>query len=46
MAYKWKQSKSQKKEFAIKMQNPEERASYEDRKNKKAEQRVYIYSAP
>ena len=33
MSYKWKPSKTQKKEFAIKMQNPLEKEVYE--KNKK-----------
>ena len=40
MAYKWKPSKSAKKEFAIKMQNDTEFANaYNERKFKKAEKR-------
>jgi hypothetical protein len=32
MAYKWKPNASQRKAFAQKMQDPEERASYQERK--------------
>lgn len=39
MAYKWKPSKAQRKEFAIRMQNQEEKASYEERKVQKANKR-------
>lgn len=33
--YKWKPSASQRREFAEKMQNPEEKQAYEDRKREK-----------
>ena len=39
MGYKWKPSASQRKAFAIRMQNPDERAAYEARKQAKAEER-------
>lgn len=39
MAYKWKPSKSQRKAFATKMQDPEEKKAYEDRKTAEAEKR-------
>lgn len=35
MAYKWKPSKTQRREFAIKMQDPEEKRAYEERKANK-----------
>jgi len=35
-AYKWKPSASQRREFAQRMQNPEERAAYEKAKEEKA----------
>ena len=37
--YKWKPSKSARKEFAIKMQNPIEKAAYEQSKAIKADKR-------
>lgn len=39
MAYKWKPSAAQRKAFAIKMQDPTEKAAYEKRKADKAEKR-------
>ena len=39
MGYKWKPSKSQRREFAIRMQNPEEQAAYEARKKERANKR-------
>ena len=33
MAYKWKPNASQRRAFAQRMQNPEEKASYEERKH-------------
>jgi len=39
MSYKWRPSKSQRKEFAIRMQDPDERSAYEERKEAKAEKR-------
>ena len=38
MSYKWKPNASQRREFAQRMQNPEEKAAYE---NKKAEKKLY-----
>ena len=32
MSYRWKPNASQRREFAIKMQDPEEKAAYEERK--------------
>lgn len=37
MGYRWKPSKSQRREFAIRMQDPEEKAAYEERKKQKLE---------
>lgn len=37
MAYRWKPTKTQRQEFALKMQDPEEREAYETRKRQKAE---------
>lgn len=39
MGYKWSPSKSQKREFAIRMQDEKEREAYEERKIQKAEKR-------
>ena len=39
MAYKWKPSKSQKREFAERMQNPEEKKAYEDRRQERINKR-------
>lgn len=39
MGYKWKPSKSQRREFAIKMQDPDEKAAYEAKKEEKAQKR-------
>lgn len=39
MSYKWRPSKSQRREFAQKMQDPTERAAYEARKEARAENR-------
>lgn len=39
MSYKWKPSKSQRREFAIRMQDPNEKATYEKRKEEKAQKR-------
>lgn len=39
MAYKWRPSKSQRKEFANKMKDPYERAEYEARKQERADKR-------
>lgn len=39
MAYKWKPNASQRKAFAQRMQNPEEKAAYEQSKRDKAEKR-------
>jgi hypothetical protein len=39
MRYKWKPSKSAKKAFAIKMQDPQEAADYEARKAARSEKR-------
>ena len=39
MSYKWKPSASQKREFAAKMQDPEEKAAYYQRKEDKAVKR-------
>jgi hypothetical protein len=39
MAYKWKPSKTQRREFAIRMQDPEEKVVYEARKEEKAKKR-------
>ena len=39
MGYKWRPSKSQRRAFAIKMQDPEEKAAYENRKEQKAQKR-------
>jgi len=39
MSYKWKPSKTQRREFAQKMQNPEYSANYYARKEAKAEKR-------
>jgi len=39
MGYKWKPNASQRKEFAAKMKNPDERAAYEQRKSDKADKR-------
>lgn len=39
MGYKWRPSKSQRKEFAIRMQNPDEKAAYEQRKEERAQRR-------
>ncbi len=39
MGYKWKPSKSQRREFAIRMQDPQEKAAYEARKEEKAQKR-------
>jgi hypothetical protein len=39
MAYRWKPSASQRKEFALKMQDPEEAAAYSQRKEARAEKR-------
>lgn len=39
MNYKWKPSKSQRREFAIRMQDPVEVANYEQRKLNKIEKR-------
>lgn len=36
MSYKWKPSKTQRREFAIKMQDIEEREAYEQRKQDRA----------
>lgn len=49
MAYKWKPSKAQKREFAQRMNDPEERAAYYARKEARAEKRRagsnYAYSS-
>lgn len=37
MSYKWKPSRSQRAAFAAKMQNPDEKAAYEARKQAKAD---------
>lgn len=37
--YKWKPNKTQRRDFAIKMQDPEFRRDYEERKQKRAEKR-------
>ncbi|MBP6238814.1 MAG: hypothetical protein KA270_17370 [Saprospiraceae bacterium] len=39
MSYKWKPSKTAKKAFVIKMQDPTEAQAYEDRKKAKADKR-------
>ena len=39
MAYKWRPSKTARREFAIKMQDPQEAAAYEARKAEKANKR-------
>lgn len=39
MAYKWKPSKSQRRAFAERMQDPEEQAAYDARKEQKAQKR-------
>ena len=39
MAYKWKPNKSQRKAFALRMQDPQEREAYEERKKEKANKR-------
>jgi hypothetical protein len=39
MSYKWRPSKSQKKAFALKMQDPAEQAAYEARKDARLEKR-------
>lgn len=39
MAYRWKPSKAQRREFAQRMQDPDEKAAYEARKVEKAEKR-------
>lgn len=39
MAYKWKPSKSQRREFAIRMQDVNEQQAYKERKELKAEKR-------
>lgn len=36
---KWKPSKSQARAFAVRMQNPDEKAEYEERKKQKAQKR-------
>lgn len=38
-AYKWKPSASQRREFAQKMKNPEEKAAYEKRKEEKLDKK-------
>lgn len=49
MAYKWKPSKAQKKDFAIKMQNPEFATAYEktreEKARKKREKSEFDYSS-
>ena len=39
MGYKWKPNKAQRREFAERMNNPEEKEAYEQRKSEKAEKR-------
>ena len=39
MGYKWKPSKAAKREFAQRMQDPQERAAYEARKQERAAKR-------
>jgi hypothetical protein len=39
MGYKWKPSKSQRREFAIRMQDPEEQAEYNARKEQAEKKR-------
>ena len=39
MSYRWRPSKSQRKAFAIRMQDPEEQAAYTARKEERAEKR-------
>lgn len=41
MGYKWKPSASQRKAFAAKMQDPTERAEYEQRKATRADRRRF-----
>lgn len=40
MGYRWKPSASQRREFAERMKDPEQRAAYENRKIEKAEKRI------
>ena len=39
MSYKWKPSPAQRREFAIRMKDPDEAAAYEARKNARQEKR-------
>lgn len=39
MAYRWKPNKTQKKAFALRMQDPDEQAAYTQRKEKRAEKK-------